>query len=63
MTKQKERHSDLLTNKYSTKAFYGLPVFFGSSLPGDSHGSNYPWDLYEKDSIGRVLPKRRVKLN
>lgn len=35
--------ADLLTNKYSTKAFYGLPVFFGSSLPGDSHGSNYPW--------------------
>jgi hypothetical protein len=35
--------ADMLTNKYSTKAFYGLPVFFGSSLPGDSHGSNYPW--------------------
>ncbi len=35
--------ADLLTNKYSTQAFYGLPVFFGSSLPGDSHGSNYPW--------------------
>jgi hypothetical protein len=37
--------ADLLTNKSSTKAFYGLPVFFGSSLPGDSHGSNYPWAL------------------
>ncbi len=35
--------ADRLTNKYSTKAFYGLPVFFGSSLPGDSHGSNYQW--------------------
>jgi len=45
--------ADLLTNKYSTKAFYGLPVFFGSSLPGDSHGANYPWavkgsDIYQR---------------
>ena len=23
---------------------------------------DYQWDLYEKDSIGRVLPKLRVKL-
>ena len=35
--------ADYLTNKYSTKAFYGLPIFFGSALPGDSHGGNYPW--------------------
>lgn len=39
------RHSSAsyLSNDYSTKAFRGLPVFFGSSLPGDSHGENYPW--------------------
>ena len=24
---------------------------------------DYQWDLYEKDSIGRVLPKLRVKIN
>jgi Leucine-rich repeat (LRR) protein len=24
---------------------------------------DYQWDLYEKDPIGRVLPKRRVKLD
>ena len=24
---------------------------------------DYQWGLYEKDSIGRVLPKLRVKLN
>ena len=32
-----------LSNDYSTKAFRGLPVFFGASLPGASHGGNYPW--------------------
>ena len=25
--------------------------------------TDYQWDLYETDSIGRVLPKLRVKLN
>lgn len=24
---------------------------------------DYQWDLYEKDSIGRVVPKLRVRLN
>ena len=24
---------------------------------------DYQWDLYEKDSIGRILPKLKVKLN
>ncbi len=24
---------------------------------------DYQWDLYEKDSIGRDLPKLRVKIN
>ncbi len=39
------RHASasLLTNEASTRAFQGLPVFFGASLPGASHGGNYPW--------------------
>jgi Leucine-rich repeat (LRR) protein len=45
--------ADLLTNRKSTKAFYGLPVIFVSSLPGDSHGANYPYavkgvEIYER---------------
>ena len=24
---------------------------------------DYQWDLYEKDAIGRVLPKLRVKID
>ncbi|MBN2316516.1 MAG: leucine-rich repeat domain-containing protein [Sedimentisphaerales bacterium] len=46
-------NADLLTNRKSTRAFYGLPVFFGSALPGDSHGGNYQWavrgtEIYER---------------
>jgi hypothetical protein len=35
--------AELLTNQYSINAFEGMPVFFGSSLPGSSHGVNYKW--------------------
>ena len=35
--------ASLLTNEYSVRAFEGMPVFFGSSLPGASHGANYKW--------------------
>ncbi|MCP4262162.1 MAG: hypothetical protein GY774_32370 [Planctomycetes bacterium] len=35
--------ASLLTNEYSVRAFEGMPVFFGSSLPGSSHGTNYKW--------------------
>ncbi|UCD52148.1 MAG: hypothetical protein JSW27_05825 [Phycisphaerales bacterium] len=39
------RHASaaVLTNQASVRAFEGLPVFFGSTLPGASHGGNYPW--------------------
>lgn len=39
------RHSSasVLTNQYSLRAFEGMPIFFGSSLPGSSHGVNYKW--------------------
>jgi hypothetical protein len=36
--------ASVLTNKESTKAFRGLPVFFGSS-PEGSHGPNHKWAL------------------
>ena len=41
------RHAsaDVLTNQASVQAFQDLPVFFGSTLPGASHGENYPWAL------------------
>jgi len=49
----RNQSADLLTNRQSTKAFYGLPVIFVSSLPGDSHGGNYPYavkgaEIYER---------------
>ena len=34
-----------LTNDYSSRAFRGMPVFFGSSLPGTSHGGNHKWAI------------------
>jgi hypothetical protein len=39
------RHSSssVLTNPYSLRAFEGMPIFLGSSLPGSSHGVNYKW--------------------
>jgi hypothetical protein len=39
------RHSSssVLTNQYSLRAFEGMPVFIGSSLPGSSHGVNHKW--------------------
>jgi hypothetical protein len=39
------RHTSasILTNEASVQAFQGLPVFFGATLPGASHGANYPW--------------------
>ena len=39
------RHSSssVLTNQYSLRAFEGMPIFIGSSLPGSSHGVNYKW--------------------
>jgi hypothetical protein len=39
------RHSSssVLTNQYSIKAFEGMPIFLGSSLPGSSHGVNHKW--------------------
>lgn len=58
--------ADLLTNKNSTKAFYGLPVIFVSSLPGDSHGSNYPYavkgvEIYERR--GAIVTFKIIKEN
>jgi hypothetical protein len=35
--------ASVLTNEDSIKSFQGLPVFFGASLPGASHGTNYKW--------------------
>jgi hypothetical protein len=43
----------LLSNEYSAKAFPGLPVFFGSSLPGSSHGANHQWALKGADLYRR----------
>ncbi|MHC4425963.1 MAG: prolyl oligopeptidase family serine peptidase [Planctomycetota bacterium] len=45
--------ASILTNQDSVRAFRGMPVFFGSSLPGASHGANYKWartaeKLYKK---------------
>ena len=39
------RHSSasVLTNQYSLRAFEGMPILIGSSLPGSSHGVNYKW--------------------
>ncbi|MCP4613179.1 MAG: prolyl oligopeptidase family serine peptidase [Planctomycetes bacterium] len=39
----RHRTASLLTNEYSVRAFEGMPVFFGASLPGSSHGVNYKW--------------------
>ena len=35
--------ASIFTNPASVRAFEGMPVFFGSSLPGSSHGANYKW--------------------
>lgn len=35
--------ASILTNQDSVMAFEGMPVFFGSSLPGASHGVNYKY--------------------
>jgi len=35
--------ASILTNEDSVSSFRGMPVFFGSSLPGASHGANYKW--------------------
>ena len=50
------RHSSasLLTNDASVRAFRGLPVFFGSALPGLSHGENHPWAV-----LGAALYEQR----
>jgi len=39
------RHAtaDVLTNRHSVRAFRDMPIFFGSSLPGSSHGANHQW--------------------
>jgi hypothetical protein len=37
------QNASILTNPASVRAFNGMPVFFGSSLPGSSHGANYKW--------------------
>ncbi|MHC4628817.1 MAG: hypothetical protein ACYTDV_17705, partial [Planctomycetota bacterium] len=39
----RHRSASLLTNPDSVMAFHGMPVFFGSSLPGSSHGVNHKW--------------------
>jgi hypothetical protein len=39
----RHRSASILTNQDSVRAFQGMPVFFGSSLPGTSHGVNYKW--------------------
>ena len=35
--------ASIFTNQDSVRAFEGMSVFFGSSLPGSSHGVNYKW--------------------
>ena len=40
---RQRRSASILTNQDSARAFEGMPVFFGSSLPGSSHGVNYKW--------------------
>jgi len=35
--------ASIFTNPDSVRAFEGMPVFFGSSLPGSIHGANYKW--------------------
>jgi len=37
------QNASIVTNPASVRAFEGMPVFFGSSLPGSSHGVNYKW--------------------
>jgi len=37
----RHRSASLLTNQVSVRTFQGMPVFFGSSLPGSSHGVNH----------------------
>jgi len=37
------QNASFFTNPVSVRAFEGLPVFLGSSLPGSSHGANYKW--------------------
>ncbi len=35
--------ASVLTNEPSVRALRDMPVFFGASLPGASHGANYRW--------------------
>jgi hypothetical protein len=37
------QNASIVTNPDSVRAFEGMPVFLGSSLPGSSHGANYKW--------------------
>ncbi len=38
-----------LTNPKSSRAFRGMPIFIGSTLPGDHHGANYKWAMKAKN--------------
>ncbi|MBN1805368.1 MAG: hypothetical protein JW837_08970 [Sedimentisphaerales bacterium] len=39
----RQSSASALTNQYSLRAFEGMPIFLGSSLPGSSHGVNHKW--------------------
>jgi hypothetical protein len=42
------QNASIVTNPASVRAFKGMPVFFGSSLPESSHGANYKWAKWLK---------------